>query len=191
MNSNKEQTTVKTKFLSFINKVGLMLSFSLLLLILIPITCLVVEHWYEMPTAIQIFAPMIGAIIVIGIAFTPFNGMMITKKGTVWFIPDFRVKKVNIADLDRIALTFNEWENHKYSATVKLIYKTGEVFVKDYSKQFRNMKNKKSSMAMYTIYKRTVNKIRDAVSDLNQCVVTIVDIHCHITYQSHERDRFV
>lgn len=82
------------------------------------------------------------AIIFIGIIIKLLNGMIITKKGTILFLSDFRLKKFNVKDLEKIAIVFTEWRNNKYSAMIKFIYRNGKVFNKDYSKQFRNMKNK-------------------------------------------------
>ncbi len=110
--------------------------------------------------------------------------MIITKKGTILFLPDFRVKRFNIKDLERIAIIFNEWKNKKYSVMVKFVYEDGRVFYKDYSKQFRNMKNKELAMSMYTITKRKVERICNKLSDLNACAVTIIDKNGNMTYQN-------
>jgi hypothetical protein len=119
-----------------------------------------------------------------GVIITPLNGMVITKKGSVLFLPDFRFKKFNVKDLEKIAIVFTEWENNKYSAMIKFIYRNGQVFCKDYSKQFRNMKNKKLTMSMYTITKRKVDRICNKLLDLNICITTIIDKNRNITYQS-------
>ena len=58
------------------------------------------------------------------------------------------------------------------------------VFCKDYSKQFRNIKNKKLAMSMYTITKRKVERICNKLLNLNICVTTIVDKNKNITYQN-------
>ena len=119
-----------------------------------------------------------------GVIIAPLNGMVITKKGSVLFLPDFRFKKFNVKDLEKIAIVFTEWENNKYSAMIKFIYRNGQVFCKDYSKQFRNMKNKKLTMPMYTITKRKVDRICNKLLDLNICITTIIDKNRNITYQS-------
>ena len=183
------EMTYKREFLSFINKGIMALLFGLLLLVIIPCTCFVFIYWSEMPVFIKIFWPILLAIVLLGIVLlgivnTPLNGMAITKNGTIIFILDFRLKKLNVNELERIAFNFNEWENNKYSATVKFVYKDGEVFAKDYSKQFRNMKNKKLAMSMYTIKKRRVDKICQKLSDLDNCVITIVDKNRNIVYQT-------
>lgn len=67
---------------------------------------------------------------------------------------------------------------------VKFVYRDGKVFNKDYSKQFRNMKNKKLAISMYTITKRKVNRICNKLLDLSICVTTILDKNRNITYQS-------
>ena len=48
-------------------------------------------------------------------------------------------------------------------------------FCKDYSRQFRNMKNKKLAMSMYTITKRKAERLCDKLLDLSICVTTIID----------------
>lgn len=57
-------------------------------------------------------------------------------------------------------------------------------FLKDYSKQFRNMKNKKLAMSMYTITKRKMERICNKLLDLNICVTTILDKNRNIIYQN-------
>lgn len=94
------------------------------------------------------------------------------------------MKIFNVKDLEKIAIVFTEWEKNKYSAMIKIIYRNGKVFCKDYSKQFRNMKNKKLTMSMYTITKRKVNRICDKLLDLNIFITTILDKNRNITYQN-------
>lgn len=67
---------------------------------------------------------------------------------------------------------------------IKFVYKDGKIFVKDYSKQFRNMKNRKLTMSMYTIKRKKVDRICKKLLDLDICVITIVDKNKNITYQS-------
>ena len=67
---------------------------------------------------------------------------------------------------------------------IKIVYRDGKFFSKDYSKQFRNMKNKKLALSMYTITKRKVERICNKLVDLDICVTTIIDKNRNITYQS-------
>ena len=175
MISDNGLTTYKSKCLSFINKGIIALLLGVSLIVIIPCSYLMFTYWSEMPILIKIFGPILLVIIFLGIIITPLNGMIITQKGTILFLPDFRLKKFNIKDLEKMAITFNEWENNKYSAMLKFVFRDGNVFIKDYSKQFRNMKNKKLAMSMYTITKREVERICNKLLDLNVCVVTIVD----------------
>ena len=137
-----------------------------------------------MPLLVKIFCPILFMTAFIGIIITPFNGMMITKNGNILFFPDFRLKKLNIKDLKRIALNFNEWENNKYSVTIKFVYKNGDIFKKDYSKQFKNMKNKKLAMSIYTISKTKVENIGKKLADVDICVITIINQNNQIIYQN-------
>lgn len=114
----------------------------------------------------------------------PLNGMLITKKGTVLFVPDLRFKKFNLKVLKRISIAFNEWENNKYSATVKFVYTDGTVFLKDYSKQFANMKKQKLARSVYTLSKRKVDKICYNLSDVEACIITLIDKNHNIVYQT-------
>ncbi len=184
MMSNNGLMTYKNKWLSFINKGIIVLLLVLLMMIIVPFSYLVFAYWSKMPIFIKIFWPILSAIILIGVIITSLNGMIITKKGSVLFLPNFRFKKFNVKDLERIAIVFTEWENNKYSVMIKFIYKNGKVFCKDYSKQFRNMKNKKLTMSMYTITKRKVDIICNKLLDLNICITTIIDKNRNITYQS-------
>lgn len=184
MMSNNGLMTYKNKWLSFINKGIITLLLGLLLIVIVPCSYLLFTHWSEMPIFIKIFWPILSAIIFIGIIITPFNGMIITRKGTVLFLPDFRLKRFNVKDLERIAIVFTEQENNKYSVMIKIVHGDGKVFAKDYSKQFRNMKNKKLAMSMYTITKKRVETICNKLLDLTICVTTILDKNRNITFQS-------
>lgn len=182
--SNNGLITYKNKWLSFINKGIIVLLLVLLTMIIALFSYLLFAYWSEMPIFIKIFWPILSAIIFMGVIIAPLNGMVITKKGTILFLPDFRLKKFNVKDLENIAIVFTEWENNKYSAMIKFIYRNGKVFCKDYSKQFRNMKNKKLTMSMYTITKRKVDRICNKLLDLNVCSTTIIDKNANIIYQS-------
>ena len=144
-------------------------------MVIVPCSYLLFTYWSEMPILIKIFWPILLVIIFIGLIITPLNGMIITKKGTVIFFPDFRMKKFNVKDLEKLSIVFSEWENNKYSVMIKFVYRNGKIFYKDYSKQFRNMKNKKLAMSMYTINKRKVDKICEKIMDIDVCAITIVN----------------
>ena len=111
-------------------------------------------------------------------------GWLSQKREPYYFFPDFRFKKINVKDLERLSIVFTEWENDKYSAMIKFVYRDGKVFYKDYSKQFRNMKNKKLAMSMYTIKKGKTERICNKLLDLKICVTTILDKNRNIIYQS-------
>lgn len=174
----------KNKWLSFINKEIMFLLLGVMLVIIVPCSYLMLTYWQEMPIFIKIFWPILLTIILIGIVITPLNGMVITKNGNILFLPDFRLIKVNIKKLKRITIIFNEWKNNKYYAIVKLVYNDEKYFIKDYSKQFRNMKNKKLAMSMYTITKKKIDRICNKLVDLNICSITIIDMNRNIVYQS-------
>ena len=182
--SNNGLMTYKNKCLSFINKGMITILQGALLIVIVPWSYLLFTYWSEMPIFIKMFWPILLAIVFTGVIITPLNGMIVTKKGTLLFLPDFRLKKFHVKDLEKIAIVFTEWENNRYSVMIKFIYKDGKVFCKDYSRQFRNMKNKKFALSMYTITKRKVERICNKLLDLNICVITIIDKNRNITYQS-------
>ena len=155
--------TCKNTRLSFIRKGIITMLLGLLLVLIIPSAFLLFVYWFEMPILIKIFWPIVLLIIFLGTIITPLNGMIITKKGNVIFLPDFRLKIFNIKNLERIAIVFKKCENNKYSAMIKILYKNGKVFIKDYSNQFKNMKNKKLIMSLYTI---TENKVKNIFTKL-------------------------
>src|SRR5690554_1312184 len=183
MTSNNGLMTYKKIYLSFLNKTISVLLFGLLLVVFLPCTYLVFTYWSEIPLFMKILWPMLLTVIFVGIIITPLNGMIITKQGTILFLPDFRIKKLNIKDLEKMVIIFHERENNKYTSQVKFIYSDGNVFVKDYSKQFRNMKHKKLAMLMYTIEKRKVDIICKKLLDLDVCVITILDKNRKTIYQ--------
>lgn len=177
--------TYKRKILSFINKGITTLLLSIFLLIILPCSYVILAYWSEIPLFIKISWPIILTIVLIGVLITSLNGMVITKNGTILFVPDFRIKKLNIKDSERISFNFNEWENSKYSVRIKFVYKDARFFIKDYSKQFRNIKKKKMVMSIYTISKRKIDKILKKVEDLNFCNISIIDKNGKICYQKN------
>ena len=184
--SNNGCTTYTRKYLSFINKYIGALYAIVLTAFLVPCIVFISTYWSEIPIIVKVISPIVLLMIFVAILFMPLNGLLITKKGAILFVPDFRFKKLNVKDLKKTALIFNEWENNKYSTTVKFVYKDGRFFVKDYSRQFRNLKIKKIALPMYTISKERVDKICKKLLDLDMCVITIVDKNKNILCQSKQ-----
>lgn len=92
MKSNKNTTTCKNKFLSLMNKKGWLVN-SLVIIAVISVTLFVlIACWTEMPLEITILWLIISPIALAGTVITIFNGMYISKKGTIVFIPDLRIK---------------------------------------------------------------------------------------------------
>lgn len=163
------------KKLSFINKKVLVFLFMILLIIIVYCSYFVFAFWVEMPMLIRIFWPILSIILLTGSLITPLNGMVIGKKGTIVFIPDFRIKVFKISDLEKMAFVFNEQENNKYSVLIKLVFKNGKIFIKDYSNQFRNIKKKRLALSVYTIKREKVNKISKQVVNIDICTITIME----------------
>ncbi|MBE6943567.1 MAG: hypothetical protein E7453_04810 [Ruminococcaceae bacterium] len=184
MVSNNGLTICNSKFVSFINKGFMTLLFTFLLIIIIPPSYLVIAYWVEMPVVLKLFWTTLVAVVLMGVIITPLNGMVFNKNGSILFIPDFRIIRCKAKDLDRIVFNFNEWDNKKYSVMVKIVYKGGNYFSKDYSRQFRNMRNKKLSMSMYTISRYKLDKICNIILQLDFCtVINIMDSNGNIVYQ--------
>lgn len=182
--SSKELMISKNIRLSFINKGIITLFLGLLWVVIFPLSYIFFAYWSEMPIYLKIFWPISLVIILIGTIVIPFNGLIITKKGTILFLPDFRLKKFNIKNLEKIEIVFSKWENKKYSVMIKFIYLDGKFFYKDYSKQFRNMKCERFIKAMYTINKRKIERICNELLDLDIFVITIVGENKNIIYKS-------
>lgn len=182
--SSNGSTTYKLKRITFFNKPMVTLLSSAALIVLIPCSYIMLAYWSDMPLPIKLFVPIVFIIVFVGIIMVPLNGMLITKRGTVLFVPDLRLKKFNLKDLKRISIVFNEWENNKYSATVKFVCTDGTVFLKDYSKQFANMKKQKLARSAYTLSKRKVDKICYNLSDMDVCIITIIDKNHNIVNQT-------
>ena len=128
MISNNGLTICKSKYLSFINKWMLIPLLLVLLLVLAPCSCLMIAYWSNMPIIVKIFMPPLLAVSFLGTVSAPLNGMVITKKGKILFLPGIRLIRSRLKDMDRISITFNGWENARYSASVKLVHKNGKVF---------------------------------------------------------------
>ena len=74
----------------------------LLLIVIVPCSYLLFTYWLEMPIFIKIFWPILLAIIFIAVIITPLNGIIITKKETILFLPDFRLKKFYAIYLEKM-----------------------------------------------------------------------------------------
>mgnify|MGYP004533966059 FL=1 len=173
---NSNSTSYKKIKITFINVAMKTFLLSLLFVIIIILCSFsVFANWSEEELIIKIFWPTLLVHIFIVIIVTNLTGMVITKAGTISFLPDFKVKKCNIDELERLAITFTEWENNKYSVTVKFIYKNGKVFCKDYSQKFSDSRFRKILMSVYTINKRKVDKICEKIMDIDVCAITIVN----------------
>lgn len=163
------------KKMSFINKKIIVFLLTILLIVIVCCSYFVFAFWVEMPMLIRIFWPILSIILLMGILITPLNGIVIGKKGTIVFIPDFRIKVFKISDLEKMAFVFNEQENNKYSVLIKLVFKNGKIFIKDYSKQFRNIKKKRLALSVYTIKREKVNKISKQVANIDICTITTME----------------
>lgn len=183
MQSNNYFMISKKKRLSFFSKEKMMLLLGFIWIVLIPISYFVFRYWSDgMPIFFKIFWPIILIPIFITTIMTPFVGMIITKKGTILFITYFKLKKFNVKDLEKITITFHDWEKNRFSVEIKIFYENGKIFSKDYVKQSR-VKNKKLSMSIYIIKKQQVEKIFNKLSDLNFFVITILDNNNHVAYK--------
>ena len=180
---------MKNKYLSFIDKkITLPAAFGLLV-ISVPFLYVVFAFWSQCPPMCRIVLPIVFGPVFVAAIVMPFNGMMITKKGNIIFITDFRLKKFKIEELKRIALNFNERKNKKYSVTVKFLSESGNVFKVDYSVHFRNrIKGEMLATAMYTISKKNVDGIIAKTADMDIFVITIIDQNQEIVYQSLPTD---
>lgn len=188
MGSNNGLTICTNKAMNFINKKVLVFVPILLSAILIPCIWVMVSYWSECPIVLRIMGITLLSIICLGLISIPFHGMYITKKGNILFIPDFRIKVIKRSDISRISLNFNEWQNSKYSVSVKIKYLDGRFFLKDYAKQFRKMRRKRTIMAAYTIKKCEVDKISEMLSNDRIFCITMIDKNGTILSQIYHDD---
>ena len=142
------------------------------------------DLWCEDPL-MAVLCPIAGVICFAAAVLVPLSGMMITKKGTIVFLPDFRLKTFRMTDLKRVVLNFNECKNKKYSVTIKFIAENGKVFMNDYSVHFRNrVRGERLAMAMYTVSRKKVDRICEELSDVSICIITIIYQDQRIVYQT-------
>lgn len=164
---------MKSKRVSFIN-----ISFVATALILLTaffgafsvLACLLDAPWY-----MQVFCILITLFIFVTTFFIFFNGLYIRKSGDIVFVPDYRIKKIKISDVDRIAINFREQDNGKYSASLKVVYKDRRTFSKDYADQFNIYRHKKFVMSGYTIKKTKVDKVCNMLSDIDVFILTVIN----------------
>ena len=145
---NNGSMTSKRTYLSFINKGFAALYIIISMIIIVPCVFFMFSYWNDMPATIKVVGPSISVIVFLAVFLVPFQGMWITKKGTIVFVPDFRIIRTHWQELERLSLTFREWENDRYSAAVKLVYKDGRTFTKEYAKAFASTKHKKQNLCI-------------------------------------------
>lgn len=196
MTSKNGSTRCKNISLSFISMAGIWLLEIILLAVFIPMFYCIVVYWLEMPILMKILGPILFAILLPSMVLMPINGMVITKKNKVYFMPDIRIKKFNLDEISRIGLVFKRQPNFRYAARVKIMYNDGRVFVKEYSNQFNNdhiaygkhnARKRKLAMALYTIPKSKVDKIIVKIDCLEYITVSIVE-DGKIVYNSYKND---
>lgn len=162
----------------------LLLGFLIVLLaILAPFAYLAFANWGTIPLAVRILVPTLLVVTGVGLLSVLFCGVWIGRK-RVLVIPDMRIIVAARSKLRRIAVNFNQWDNGRYSVTIKLLYRDGRLFTMDSSRQFRNARRKKLLMACYTISERNRQSVCDRLSEIDGCIVTVVDRAQKIVYQS-------
>lgn len=164
---------MKSKRVSFIN-IGFVAT-ALIVLTAIMIAFSVLSFVLDAPWYFKILFTLITLFIFVTTLFNFFNGLHIRKSGDIVFVPDFRIKKIKISDVDRIAINFREQDNGKYSASLKVVYKDRRTFSKDYADQFNIYRYKKFVMSGYTIKKTKVDKICNMLSDIDVCILTVIN----------------
>ena len=180
MRSNNGLMIYKKKRISFIKKGFIELLVFILLLLTIPFDYFVLKYWGEMPLLLKIIWIPIELLIIVSLVIVPMNGLLFTKKGSVIFVPDFRIIWLNNDKITRIGLVFKEWQSKKYSAEINLYCKNGSVFIKDYSSQIVKKSTKNILFFAYTISKEKIDDICKQVSDNILFNITIVDLHGNI-----------
>ncbi len=171
--SNNGSTICKTKYLTFITKGIPMLLLCVLSIIIIAFSFIVFSYSTEIPLVLKLMWSIIAFICVLGPIITALNGMIITKKEKIIFIPDVRLKIIKFNEIDKLVMEFYKEDNYKFFATIKIFYKNGKVFIKDYSNQFRDVRKNKFLKYMYTIRKERIDIIQKKVSDIDRCFVFI------------------
>ncbi len=143
----------------------------------------------RMPAFIYFIWILLALPILIGAITTPFIGIWIYNN-SVLLIPDIRTKRIKAENINSLVLIFKEYKNGKYAVTVKLLYKNGRIFKRDYSVTFRSRLNSIYEMigrSIYTITKKRVDKIcRDALSIDFCTVVNVIDVRGNTVYTNLE-----
>lgn len=180
MRLNNGLMIYKKTHISFIKKGFIELLIFILLLLTVPFVFFIIKYWDEMPLLLKIIWPSIEFFIIISLVIVPMNGLLFTKKGSVIFVPDFRIIWIKNDKITRIGIVFKEWKSKKYSAEINLYCKNGSVFTKDYSNQIVKKNTKNMLFFAYTISKERINDICKQVSDNILFDITIVDMHGNI-----------
>ena len=185
MTTNSEFFSLKTIFLCFVNKGAVLLYATLTILILLPLFAfsMMLLHDDEFYTEILIFSCIALMVVLIKLITAPLNGIFIRKKGTVVFVLGSRIKKAKVEDLKRFAISFTEWPNNKYSASVKIVYKNGKIYKKDYAHNFVSPKPKRLFYYLYTISQKQMDVLCQRLLDVRNCCITVIDKNGDAVYQ--------
>lgn len=182
MTSNNGSTIYKVKFFSFINRGRLIFVYVLLLLFVLPCSWLIFNFWHQIPLLLKIFWPLFLAIISVTFLFVPLNGIFIGKNKIVFF-PDIRVKTFEKEEIKRIAIIFSEWKDNRYSASVKVVMKNGAVFSKDYAAQYREIRNNRLPVLVYSLKKNKVDKLIDSLNNEELFNITLINSSGDVLFQ--------
>ncbi len=150
--------------ISFINKWFITILMFLAISILTLLTVVFFMLWQDISCVFKIIWIILILIILIGFIFVLLNGMYIKKSGKVIYVPDLRVKKFKIEDLESIKISFIESEKHRFFVKTIFVYKNGKMFVKDYTTQYTNIgRHRKLIRFAYTISSKQIDKIQQKI----------------------------
>lgn len=172
MKTDNLRTNADKTHVAFINKWLIFALSGVAVVIMLACSWLLVKFHDELPLPFTIIWFLMVIIVLISWLMIPFNGLKVSRKGTVVFVSDLRVTRVKIDDLVSLNISFLQWENGKYSTCVEITCKNGKYFKKDYSLQFKNLKRKQFLMSMYTISKQRVENIEQNFKDIPHCNIS-------------------
>ena len=174
----------KSMYLSFGSKRAFLFVCAFLFLTVMP--CLVLFVFLDIPIIIQILSDIILIATAIRCLIDFSNGFLITPKRNIFFVLGFFIKKINMDELLKIELIFNERDPDKYSAKLKFHYKSGKILVKDYYDPLKSIHIKSTAAFFFKIKKQEVEAICDQLSKINMFYITILDRDLQTVYQNKQ-----
>ena len=170
MNSNR--CCMKNIKINFIQKWKLLILEVLLLAVIGSVGFLFITFKERIHLVIIIITGVIFMLALWGTLMSAFNGMLLTAKN-IWFVPDVRLRRFRVHDVELISILFIKQSNKKFAARIEIRLKDGTIIKKDYTQQLTYAKHRSLQMSVYTVSEKQVNNIKNKCKDNKNSIINI------------------